>query len=73
MGKGVSLMFRKSFPRSAGAYQAAPKAGNVLVGRVFVTESESLISPKTSCIFPRRSIGGIHPGSNGFAAACATW
>ena len=54
MGKGVALMFRESFPRSAGAYQLAAKAGDVRVGRVFVTEGESLISPKYILHFPTK-------------------
>ena len=54
MGKGVSLMFRESFPTSARAYQAAAQAGAVRVGRVFVTEAESLIAPKYILHFPTK-------------------
>ena len=54
MGKGVSLMFRESFPTSARAYQAAAKAGAVRVGRVFVTESDALIAPKYILHFPTK-------------------
>ncbi len=51
MGKGVALMFRESFPESAKAYQAAAKAGAVRVGRIFVTEGDSLIEPKVHPAF----------------------
>ena len=54
MGKGVALMFREAFPESARAYQAAAKAGTVRVGRVFVTENESLIAPKYILHFPTK-------------------
>ena len=54
MGKGVALMFRESFPESAKAYQAAAKAGAVRVGRIFVTEGDSLIEPKYILHFPTK-------------------
>lgn len=54
MGKGVSLMFRESFPTSARAYQEAAKAGSIRVGCVFVTECESLVAPKYILHFPTK-------------------
>ena len=54
MGKGVALMFREAFPKSAKAYQAAANAGRVRVGRVFVTAGDSLIGPKWIVHFPTK-------------------
>lgn len=54
MGKGVALMFRESFPERSKAYQAAAKAGVVRVGRIFVTEGDSLIEPKYILHFPTK-------------------
>ena len=54
MGKGVALMFRDSFPDSAREYQAAAKAGTVRVGRILVTERDSLIQPKYILHFPTK-------------------
>ena len=54
MGKGVALMFREAFPKSALTYQAAAKAGEVRVGRVFVTEGDSLLGPKWIIYFPTK-------------------
>ena len=46
--------FREAFPESAKAYQAAAKAGDIRVGRVFVTEGGSLIGPKWIVHFPTK-------------------
>ena len=54
MGKGVALMFREAFPESAKAYQAAAKVGDIRVGRVFVTECNTLIGPKWIVHFPTK-------------------
>ena len=54
MGKGVALMFREAFPRSAQLYQKAAQAGDIHVGRVFVTERESLVGPHWIVHFPTK-------------------
>lgn len=54
MGKGVALMFREAYPKSAQAYQAAAKVGNVHVGQIFVTSGDSLIGPKYILHFPTK-------------------
>ena len=38
MGKGIALAFKTAFPENFRAYAAACKAGEVEVGRMFVTE-----------------------------------
>jgi O-acetyl-ADP-ribose deacetylase (regulator of RNase III) len=42
MGKGIALMFKDAFPQNFRAYAAACKAGEVEVGRMFVTERGGL-------------------------------
>ena len=54
MGKGVALMFSEAFPESAQIYQKAAKAGDIRVGRVFVTEGSSLVGPRWIVHFPTK-------------------
>lgn len=69
MGKGVALMFKERFPASSEQYQRAAKKGEVHVGRVFVTESDSLVGPRWLIHFPTKKhwrhpsrLGWIHDG-----------
>lgn len=54
MGKGIALMFREAFPANNEAYIAACKAGQVLVGRMFVTREINLIGKRWIINFPTK-------------------
>ncbi|HXZ42676.1 MAG TPA: macro domain-containing protein [Terriglobales bacterium] len=54
MGKGIALMFSEAFPENTRAYQQACKRGEVKIGRMFVTENPSLISPRWIINFPTK-------------------
>lgn len=55
MGKGIALMFRETFPETARAYERAAKAGQVRVGRMFVTENRGLLGgPRWIIHFPTK-------------------
>lgn len=53
MGKGIALMFKERFPESSRAYMEASKAGQVRVGRMFVTGTNELF-PKWIIHFPTK-------------------
>lgn len=54
MGKGIALMFKEAFPANLKAYEAACKAHEVEVGRMFVTERQELMGPKWIINFPTK-------------------
>jgi O-acetyl-ADP-ribose deacetylase (regulator of RNase III) len=54
MGKGVALLFRDAYPANTEAYQDAARAGDVHVGRMFVTEHRSPVGPKWIINFPTK-------------------
>lgn len=54
MGKGIALLFREAYPQSAESYEKAAKAGEIRVGRVFVTPGESLLGPRWIIHFPTK-------------------
>lgn len=54
MGKGIALQFKEMFPASARAYEAAARAGQVRVGKVFVTEGPGLAGPRWIIHFPTK-------------------
>jgi len=54
MGKGIALMFKENFPLNLKAYEAACKAGDVRVGKMFVTERRELLGPKWIINFPTK-------------------
>lgn len=54
MGKGVALMFKEAFPENARAYEAACRAGEVHVGRMFVTANPALLGPHWIVNFPTK-------------------
>ncbi len=54
MGKGIALMFKERYPANFKAYKAACKAGEVQVGRLFVTASDELDGPRWIINFPTK-------------------
>lgn len=54
MGKGIALMFKERFPANYKAYRAACKAGEVEVGRMFVTTPDELSGPRWIINFPTK-------------------
>lgn len=54
MGKGIALMFKEAFPKNFKEYEAACKAREVEVGRMFVTETGELMGPKWIVNFPTK-------------------
>lgn len=54
MGKGIALMFKDAFPDNFKAYAAACEAGEVQVGKMFVTERRELMGPKWIINFPTK-------------------
>jgi O-acetyl-ADP-ribose deacetylase (regulator of RNase III) len=54
MGKGIALMFRESFPENARAYEAACRAGNVRVGKMFVIKERDLTGERWIINFPTK-------------------
>ncbi len=54
MGKGIALMFKERFPENCTAYEAACKAGEVEVGRMFVTPGMELDGPRWIINFPTK-------------------
>lgn len=54
MGKGIALMFKERFPDLFKAYVAACKAGEVQVGRMFVTPTNELTGPRWVIHFPTK-------------------
>lgn len=54
MGKGIALMFREKYPENFKAYEAACKAGEVQVGRMFITAGVELGGPRWIINFPTK-------------------
>jgi O-acetyl-ADP-ribose deacetylase (regulator of RNase III)/uncharacterized phage-associated protein len=54
MGKGIALMFKEAFPANLKAYEAACRAGEIELGRMFVTERRELIGPRWIINFPTK-------------------
>ncbi len=54
MGKGIALMFKERFPKNMQAYARACKAGEVVTGRMFVTQTNELMGPKWIVNFPTK-------------------
>ena len=54
MGKGIALMFREAFPDNTSAYEAACKAGQLQVGRMFVSQTRDLVGHKWIINFPTK-------------------
>ncbi|SEH34305.1 O-acetyl-ADP-ribose deacetylase (regulator of RNase III), contains Macro domain [Methylobacterium sp. 275MFSha3.1] len=54
MGKGIALMFKEAYPENTREYELACKAGEVQVGRMFVTERTDLVGPRWIVNFPTK-------------------
>jgi len=54
MGKGIALMFKEAFPENFQEYAEACKAGEVVIGQVFVTERQDLMGPRWIINFPTK-------------------
>lgn len=55
MGKGIALMFKEQFPRNFEAYARACDAGEVRIGKMFVTQNKELFGPKWIINFPTKT------------------
>lgn len=54
MGRGIALMFKDRYPENFKAYAAACKAGEVQIGRIWVTPTGELSGPKWIINFPTK-------------------
>lgn len=78
MGKGLALQFKKRFPENFKAYEKACKAGDVVIGKMFISPSGMLVGPKIIINFPTKkswrnksSIEDIQAGLEALAADIA--
>jgi O-acetyl-ADP-ribose deacetylase (regulator of RNase III) len=55
MGKGIALMFKEQFQRNFEAYARACDAGEVRIGKMFVTENKELFGPRWIINFPTKT------------------
>ncbi|WP_244423880.1 macro domain-containing protein [Phyllobacterium sp. YR531] len=55
MGKGVALMFKEAYPENYKRYEAACRAKEVRVGKMFVTHRDAFIGPKWIINFPTKA------------------
>lgn len=55
MGKGIALMFKEQFPRNFEAYARACDAGEMRIGKMFVTENRELFGPRWIINFPTKT------------------
>lgn len=54
MGKGIALMFKERYPQNMTAYAKACKRGEVVTGKMFVTETGELLGPRWIVNFPTK-------------------
>lgn len=54
MGKGIALMFKERFPKNMLEYVKACKLNEVVIGKMFITETNELISPRWIVNFPTK-------------------
>jgi O-acetyl-ADP-ribose deacetylase (regulator of RNase III) len=54
MGRGIALQFKKAFPANFRAYKAACDHGEVVPGKMFVTERAALDRPRFIINFPTK-------------------
>lgn len=54
MGKGLALEFKGRYPANFKAYEAACEKGEVVVGRMFVTEHIDMFGPRWLVNFPTK-------------------
>jgi len=55
MGKGIALQFKDTFPQNFLEYQKASKNGEVIIGKMFVTETRQLTNPRYIINFPTKA------------------
>jgi O-acetyl-ADP-ribose deacetylase (regulator of RNase III) len=60
MGRGIALMFREAFPENFKAYETACKRGEVVVGKMFMTENHAPTGPRYIINFPTKK-HWVHP------------
>ncbi|SFP84051.1 type II toxin-antitoxin system antitoxin DNA ADP-ribosyl glycohydrolase DarG [Tranquillimonas alkanivorans] len=54
MGRGIALQFKKAFPRNFEAYKLACDRGEVVPGKMFITERHALTTPRFIINFPTK-------------------
>lgn len=54
MGRGIALQFKKRYPENFKKYEAKCKIGEIVPGRVFVFETNSMINPRYIINFPTK-------------------
>jgi len=54
MGRGIALQFKKAFPDNFEEYRKACHRGEVLPGKMFITERDSLAGPRFIINFPTK-------------------
>jgi O-acetyl-ADP-ribose deacetylase (regulator of RNase III) len=54
MGKGLALQFKKAFPANCKSYEAAAKAHEVEIGKMFVFEAGGIVLPRYIINFPTK-------------------
>ncbi len=54
MGRGIALMFKERYPENFKAYARACKAGELQIGRMFVTPTNELEGPQWITNFPTK-------------------
>lgn len=55
MGKGIALQFRESFAENYALYREAVERKEVVIGKMFVTETNRLTNPKYIINFPTKA------------------
>lgn len=54
MGRGIALQFKKAFPHNFEVYKSACDLGEVVPGKMFITERKALTSPRFIVNFPTK-------------------
>ena len=54
MGRGIALQFKKTFPSNYEEYRAACERGQVVPGKMFITERHALTGPSYIVNFPTK-------------------
>ena len=54
MGKGIALEFKKRFPKNYLIYQQACSKGELRIGKLLVTDTESISNPRFIINFPTK-------------------
>lgn len=65
MGKGVALQFKERFPTNYKLYESACKKGEIQIGKMFITSTDSMLNPKWIINFPTKE-HWMHKSSYGF-------